>query len=108
MIAKEFLGSALLREIAGSYEISDRWLSGKQVTYNNTNELMNPDSQYYYPEAMGLKTGKSEAAGCCLVSAAYVEGEVYLCVVMGSTEEGRWTDSRTLYDAIQHNKIMQP
>lgn len=101
LIAKGFLGSALLREIAGSYEISDRWLSGNQVTYENTNELINPDSQYYYPEAMGLKTGKSEAAGCCLVSAAYMEGKVYLCVVMGSTEEGRWTDSRMLYDAIQ-------
>lgn len=100
-IAKAFIRSDLLREISGSYEISDRWLSGKQVTYNNTNELMNPDSEYYYPNAMGLKTGKSEDAGCCLISAAYMDGEIYLCVVMGSTEEGRWTDSLTLYNAIK-------
>lgn len=100
-IAKAFLRVDLLREIAGSYEISDRWLSGRQVVYNNTNELINPDSQYYYPKATGLKTGKSEAAGCCLVSSAYIEGEVYLCVVMGSTEEGRWTDSLTLYNATE-------
>lgn len=101
LIAKGFLRSDLLREIAGSYEISDRWPSGRQVTYYNTNELINPDSRYYYPKAMGLKTGKSAAAGCCLVSAAYFEGEIYLCVVMGSTEEGRWTDSLALYNAIK-------
>lgn len=101
LIAKGFMGSDLLREIAGSNEISDRWLSGRQVTYKNTNELINPDSQYYYPNAIGLKTGKSEAAGCCLVSAAYMEGEVYFCVVSGSTEDGRWTDSLTLYKAIE-------
>lgn len=100
-IAKSFLRSDLLRGIVGSYEISDRWLSGKQVTYNNTNELINPDSQYYYPKAAGLKTGKSEAAGCCLVSAAYIRDKLYLCVVMGSTEEGRWIDSITLYDEIK-------
>lgn len=99
-IAKAFWESDILRDIAGSYRISDTWLSGQKVTYNNSNELINPDSQYYYERAAGLKTGKSEAAGCCLVSAAYIDNELYLCVVMGSTEEGRWTDSLALYDAM--------
>jgi len=96
-IAKEFWESRLLRDIAGSYSIADTWPSGHEVTYNNTNELINPDSQYYYENAVGLKTGKSVAAGCCLVSAAYIGDKLYLCVVMGSTEEGRWTDSLALY-----------
>lgn len=100
-IAKEFLGSSILRDIAGSYRISDVWLSGQEVTYYNTNELINPGSQYYYEYAAGLKTGKSEDAGCCLVSSAYIEDELYLCVVMGSTVEGRWTDSLALYHAIK-------
>jgi len=100
-IAKGFWESSLLRDIAGSYRIADTWLSGQEVTYNNTNELINPDSQYYYEYATGLKTGKSVAAGCCLVSAAYIGDELYLCVVMGSTEEGRWTDSLALYHAIK-------
>jgi len=100
-IAREFLESRILREIAESYRIADTWLSGHEVTYTNTNELINPDSQYYYEYAVGLKTGKSVAAGCCLVSAAYIDDELYLCVVMGSTEEGRWTDSLALYHAIK-------
>ena len=100
-IARGFLKSDVLREISGSTSISDSWLSGKEVTYNNTNELINPESQYYYENATGLKTGKSEMAGCCLVSSAYIDNELYLCVVMGSTEEGRWTDSLTLYRAVE-------
>lgn len=100
-IAKEFWESSILRDIAKSYSIADTWLSGQKVTYNNTNELINPDSQYYYECAAGLKTGKSVAAGCCLVSAAYIDDGLYLCVVMGSTEEGRWTDTLTLFHAIK-------
>lgn len=100
-IAKELLESSLLRDIAGSYRIADTWRSGHEVTYTNTNELINPDSQYYYEHAVGLKTGKSVAAGSCLVSAAYIDDELYLCVIMGSTEEGRWTDSLALYHAIK-------
>ena len=99
-IARGFLRSDLLLEIAGSRSISDTWLSGQNVTYDNTNELIDPESQYYYEYATGLKTGKSEAAGSCLVSSAQIGNKRYLCVVMGSTEEGRWTDSLKLYRSI--------
>ena len=99
-IARAFYQKSILREIASTYRISDVWLSGQDVTYYNTNELINPESSYYYPNACGLKTGTSEAAGGCLISAAVIDGESYLCIVMGSTDEGRWTDSLTLYQAI--------
>lgn len=99
-IADAFMDSDILRDIAGSQRISDVWLSGQEVTYNNTNELLNPDSPYFYEFASGLKTGSSESAGSCLVSCAYIEDELYICVVMGSTDEGRWQDSLLLYDAV--------
>lgn len=99
-IAKAFMSSDILRDIAGSWRISDVWLNGREVTYYNTNELIAPDSPYFYKCAAGLKTGKSEAAGSCLVSCAYIADELYICVVMGSTDEGRWQDSLTLYHAI--------
>ncbi len=99
-IAKAFMSSGILREIAGSWRISDVWLNGREVTYYNTNKLIDPDSPYFYEHAAGLKTGNSEAAGSCLVSCAYIADELYICVVMGSTDEGRWLDSLTLYHAI--------
>jgi len=101
LIANTFLKTDTLKEIAGSHRISDVWLSGQDVTYDNTNELINPESPYYYECANGLKTGSSGDAGCCLVSCAYINDETYICVVMGSTEEGRWQDSLALYRAIQ-------
>ncbi|SHO46924.1 VanZ family protein [Anaerocolumna xylanovorans] len=101
LIAREFLESETLRGIAGNPQITDTWLSGQEVTYSNTNELINPESPYYYEFAAGLKTGSSENAGCCLVSCAYIEKGSYICVVMGSTKEGRWQDSIKLYNSIQ-------
>lgn len=100
-IAREFLDCKKLKQIAETYTITDHWISGQNVTYCNTNELINPESPYYYEPAIGLKTGKSEAAGCCLVSAAKVQGEIYIGVVMGSTEQGRWEDSLALYNKME-------
>lgn len=100
-IAKAFVESDLLREIAGQYRISDRWVNGKEVTYYNTNELINPKSPYYYKFAEGLKTGNSEDAGACLISCANIDGQRYICVVMGSTETGRWKDSLAIYQAVE-------
>ncbi len=100
-IARAFIKSETLASIVRSSSISDVWKSGQAVTYNNTNELINPASQYYYECVAGLKTGKSEKAGCCLVSNAEINGKTYICVVMGSTEDGRWKDSLALYNAVQ-------
>lgn len=101
VIAREFLDCRELKQIASTYTISDHWMSGENVTYHNTNELINPEGPYYYEPAIGLKTGKSEEAGCCLVSAAKVQGDIYIGVVMGSTEEGRWQDSLALYNKME-------
>lgn len=100
-IAKACMESEILKGIVGCYRISDVWLSGQEVTYYNTNELINPESPYYYEYAVGLKTGNSGAAGACLVSCAYINDELYICVVMGSTEQGRWLNSLTLYHSIK-------
>lgn len=99
-MAKECLGSNVLTEIMGSYEISDTLINGREVTYLNTNKLINPDSPYYYSCVVGLKTGNSGKAGSCLVSAAVINRQTYICVVMGGSEETRFTDSLTIYHEI--------
>lgn len=99
-IAKEFIEVPLLYDIASKLRIRDVWINGKDVKYVNTNELINPDSLYYYEDAVGLKTGTTVYAGNCLVSAAKINGRIYICVIMDSTEEGRWLDSLALYHSI--------
>ncbi|MGN6713359.1 VanZ family protein [Anaerocolumna jejuensis] len=101
LIARELLKSDTLRKVVNSYKLSDLWLSGQSVTYYNTNELINPKSPYYYKNAAGLKTGNSDEAGSCLVSCADIKEGSYICVIMGSTKEGRWQDSIKLYNAIR-------
>lgn len=101
IIAQACLDDPYISEIAASYTLYQKWVSGREVTYNNSNELLNPNSQYYYPEAIGLKTGASTLAGNCLVSAAVINGETYICVMMGSTADDRFTDSITIYDKIK-------
>jgi D-alanyl-D-alanine carboxypeptidase (penicillin-binding protein 5/6) len=99
-IAKACLDSDVLTEIMGSYRISDKLGSGREVTYHNTNELINPTSPYYYSNVVGLKTGHSGDSGYCLVSAAIIKGKTYICVVMGGSEDGRFSDSIKIYNQL--------
>ena len=101
IIVKACLDDPYISEIVSSYTSYQKWVSGREVTYNNSNELLNPNSQYYRSEVIGLKTGASTLAGNCLVSAAVINGETYICVMMGSTADDRVTDSITIYDKIK-------
>lgn len=49
----------------------------------NRNELMNPESEYYYEAAAGVKTGYTDLAGNCLSSTASSEDMNIIAVVMG-------------------------
>lgn len=102
VIAKACLDDPYISEIVASYSSYERWPNGREVTYNNTNELLNPNSQYYLPEVIGLKTGTSSLGGACIISAAVINGNTYICAVMGSTEDGRFQDSINIYDAIKN------
>lgn len=101
VIAKACLDDPCISEIVASYSSNERWLNGREVTYNNTNKLLNPNSQYYRPEVIGLKTGTSSLGGACIVSAAVINGNTYICAVMGSTGNGRFQDSIDILDAIK-------
>jgi D-alanyl-D-alanine carboxypeptidase (penicillin-binding protein 5/6) len=69
----------------------------------NTNALINPNSQYYYEYAIGIKTGFTTQAGNCLVSCAEKDGTQLICVTLkaGSTTNNssyRFADSKTLLE----------
>ncbi len=101
VIAKACLDDPYISEIVASYSSYEKWPNGREATYNNTNELLNPNSQYYRPEVIGLKTGTSSLGGACIVSAAVINGDTYICAVMGSTKEARFQDSIDIIDAIK-------
>lgn len=57
---------------------------GMDKEWINTNFLVNPAYEYYCPYAIGLKTGQTEAAGKCQLSAFDIEGRQYIIGVFGS------------------------
>lgn len=101
IIAKACLDNPIISEIVASYSSYEKWSNGREVTYSNSNELLDPNSPYYRPEVIGLKTGTSSLGGACIVSAAVMDGETYICVVMGSTKESRFQDSVDILDKIK-------
>ena len=73
------------------------FVTGEQKLWKNTNELVNQQSKYYCPYAIGMKTGQTPRAGCCLLSAFDVKGKTYVIGVFGSPEEhGRFEDTLQL------------
>lgn len=69
------------------------------VTYKNTNEMVKPGSDYYYEGAVGMKTGSFNDVKC-LVGALEADGRRYVTAVMQDTDEGRYKDTKILFDEV--------
>ncbi|MCH1984082.1 VanZ family protein [Ruminococcus sp. OA3] len=94
-------GDGYLSDIVRQPSIRTCFADGTDVTWQNTNQLLSPESTYYDKTVVGLKTGSSDAAGKCLVSAAYRNERLYITVVMGDSEEGRYQDTLDLLNKIE-------
>ena len=56
------------------------------LIWNTTNLFLDPNSAYYRTDCIGIKTGTTADAGCCLVSAFAENDKKYICIVMGCNE----------------------
>lgn len=102
-IGKLSLENDLIRQIAGMTEATATLGNGLTLTWPNTNLLLQKDfAQYYCPEAIGLKTGHTGAAGSCLMAAFEKDGDIILIGIFGSeTKLTRFTDALTLFEAYE-------
>ena len=66
----------------------------KDVTYRNTNQLLQPSSDSYYEGANGLKTGSYNDLKC-LVASAEINGKSYVAAIMQGSDTGRYADAKT-------------
>ncbi len=74
-------------------------LASGQKQWKNTNALIQPDSQYYCPYAIGLKSGQTPSAGSCLLSAFEYEGRTLVIGVFGCPDvEDRFADTLQLFN----------
>lgn len=77
-------------------------LNGREVEWNNTNFLLYEDQDVYVPATIGLKTGYTEAAGGCLVSAFFETDRIILIGVFGGPgfTMDRYVDTATIYNSL--------
>ncbi|MCI5574104.1 MAG: hypothetical protein MR379_00820 [Clostridiales bacterium] len=83
---------------------SDRviYASGQTNSWTNTNELIQPESLYYCADAIGLKTGSTDEAGYCVMTATKgQDGRYYIIGVFGATTSfSRFTDAAVLIEYV--------
>lgn len=103
LLAREALKSPIFREICSQESMKvtfgdppyDRWLK-------NTNKLLSLCGGTY-----GVKTGFTDEAGRCLVSACRRDGKDLICVTLNASDD--WNDHMALYDyAFQKARLIKP
>ena len=74
-------------------------------SFNNTNDLINTSSKFYYKYAIGIKTGYTKEAGNCLISASKKDGFETIAVVLntGTIHGARYEDSTSLFNYAYDN-----
>ena len=100
-IAELALENSCIRSCASTVSDVVTLSNGEVASWDNTNKLIDPESQYYCENAIGLKTGHTSAAGFCLLSAFEVEGKTYVIGTLGCVRpEDRFIDALKLYDVL--------
>ena len=105
LIACEAVNHKLFTTVSGTlYRTVAATNVSESRALTNTNALLDPESEYYYEPAYGIKTGFFENAGYCLVSAAEKNGMNVVCVLMGGRDVGdQFSDTVTLYSWLFDN-----
>ena len=90
----------LLMESAGKANKYATFISGEEVSWENSNLLLHEYSDCYYMYANGLKTGMTDQSGYCVVATAERFEHDVVCIVFGAdTSAIRWNDTIALLDA---------
>lgn len=93
------LEDPMIRRHAATAQTHVVYESGQDYIWKNTNLLLHPDSEFYCPQAMGLKTGTTKAAGNCLIALFACEDRELLVCVLGCPDiPSRFRDALTLLE----------
>ena len=99
-IARVVMENPVIRTHAAIAEATLHTLNGNSYYLENSNKLINPESEYYHPNAIGLKTGRTTMAGSCLIGLFQRDDGSYVitCVFGCPGYYDRYTDSSLLFD----------
>lgn len=99
MLTKYAMQNPNFRELVKTYNGSIYVRERGEIKLYSKTLILKPDSEYYYPGCIGVKTGSTSAAGECFVGAAVKDGATIISVVLGATEDShRWIDTTRLFN----------
>ena len=95
------LDEPVIRRCMGLQQDTVTFVSGQIHHWENTNRLLNPESDCYAPEAVGMKTGYTGKAGYCLMAAFGQDWPLVVGIFGGADPVSRYEDAAYLYTAWQ-------
>lgn len=86
-----------ISEVVGVHSREVEISSGRILGWENSNELLNPDSLYYTEGVFGVKTGTTDLAGNNLITVYKKNRRTYIVVVLGcDTDDERYMLTKEL------------
>ncbi len=99
LITQEAMKNPTFREIAATQSYTMNISTRGEVTVSSTNNMLNPNSDYYYEACIGVKTGSHSYAGKCFVGAAEKEGVTLITVTLKCGDDPqKFVDTTRLFD----------
>ena len=96
-MAELALGNDIIRRYMGYYGLNLTYVSGQSNSWTNTNQLLNKSGEFYCEDAIGMKTGHTNQAGHCLMSAFEIGDRTIVIGVFGCSDKNtRFSDSIVL------------
>lgn len=87
-----------IKTITGTYQKYVVFVSGENITWTNSNALLNPNGAYYCADAVGMKTGTTANAGNSLIAVFNKNERNYISIVTGcQSDTDRYKLTLTLY-----------
>lgn len=97
LVAKAAMANPIIAKYAGMHSADVRYASGEINTWTNTNKLLDQDSKYYSPYAIGLKTGSISGEYSLIFSFRFDDGREYIAGVFGGDEKNtRFEDANKI------------
>lgn len=103
LVADLALQNGMMREYMATQKEKVYYASGQNMTWTNTNLLLDEESDYYTPYAVGMKTGSLEDEYSLLAAAAVPEGSDARFIIgcfAGQLKNDRFADAKLIIDTI--------
>lgn len=106
IIASHCLEVELIRETVRCASAPLIFSDGRRRNLSSTNWLLKAYTGYYHWQAVGMKTGTSNAAGACLLSAFKVDDRHLLVGIFQCyTHESRFSNALKLFNAYKNTPV---